>query len=148
MHLKWKHLNFLLDLYLGFRVSRRIENIEFILIRGKRDDVILATKVRWPAGPRPNERGLSRRHIIEACDLSLKRLQTDYIDLYQVSKHVSTIIFVQQTDWDLKAYDQDLRKDECKIVAIAQLHMDRWWSNGDWIFRGSWICLRRVNYKL
>ena len=50
----------------------------------KRKDIVLATKVRGRTGPGPNETGLSRRHIIEACDASLKRLGTDYIDLYQV----------------------------------------------------------------
>ena len=59
----------------------------YLLSSAKRDDVILATKVNWTAGPRPNDKGLSRRHIIESCNLSLQRLQTDYIDLYQV-KHM------------------------------------------------------------
>lgn len=50
----------------------------------KRYDIILATKVRGRMGSGPNDLGLSRRHIIESCDASLKRLGTDYIDLYQV----------------------------------------------------------------
>lgn len=50
----------------------------------KRKDVVLATKVRGRTGPGPNDVGLSRRHITDACDASLKRLGTDYIDLYQV----------------------------------------------------------------
>lgn len=50
----------------------------------RRKDVILATKVRLKMGPGPNDIGLSRNHIIESCDASLKRLGTDYIDLYQV----------------------------------------------------------------
>ncbi len=49
----------------------------------RRDQIILATKVRGPMGPGPNDQGLSRKHILEACDASLRRLQTDYIDLYQ-----------------------------------------------------------------
>jgi aryl-alcohol dehydrogenase-like predicted oxidoreductase len=49
----------------------------------RRHNVILATKVRGQMGDRPNDQGLSRRHIIEAVDASLRRLQTDYIDLYQ-----------------------------------------------------------------
>jgi aryl-alcohol dehydrogenase-like predicted oxidoreductase len=53
---------------------------------GKRDQVILATKFHYPMGPDPNERGNSRRHIIQACDDSLRRLQTDYIDLYQTHR--------------------------------------------------------------
>lgn len=49
-----------------------------------RDQVVLATKVRGRMGPGPNDEGLSRVHIIHAVEQSLKRLQTDYIDLYQV----------------------------------------------------------------
>src|SRR5271154_3820584 len=49
----------------------------------RRDSLVLATKVYFPMGPGPNESGLSRKHIYEQCHASLKRLQTDYIDLYQ-----------------------------------------------------------------
>jgi aryl-alcohol dehydrogenase-like predicted oxidoreductase len=49
-----------------------------------RDDLIVATKVRFPMGERPNEAGLSRKHILASVEASLRRLQTDYIDLYQV----------------------------------------------------------------
>jgi aryl-alcohol dehydrogenase-like predicted oxidoreductase len=50
----------------------------------RRKDIILATKVRLRMGEKPNNVGLSRQHIIEGCNNSLKRLGTDYIDLYQV----------------------------------------------------------------
>lgn len=50
----------------------------------KRANLLLATKVRFPTGPGPNDRGLSRYHIIAGCEASLKRLKTDWIDLYQV----------------------------------------------------------------
>jgi aryl-alcohol dehydrogenase-like predicted oxidoreductase len=50
----------------------------------RRQSIILATKVRGKMGPGPNDIGLSRHHIIEGCNASLKRLGTDYIDLYQV----------------------------------------------------------------
>ena len=50
---------------------------------GKRHQVVLATKVCSPVGPLPNDRGLSRRHIMDAAEASLQRLQTDFIDLYQ-----------------------------------------------------------------
>jgi aryl-alcohol dehydrogenase-like predicted oxidoreductase len=49
-----------------------------------RTDVIVATKVRYPMGDGPNDAGVSRKHIIEGLEASLKRLDTDYIDLYQV----------------------------------------------------------------
>ena len=53
-------------------------------LRGRRDSVLLATKARFPMGPGANDAGLSRHHLIEACEASLRRLQTDHIDLYQV----------------------------------------------------------------
>jgi 1-deoxyxylulose-5-phosphate synthase len=56
----------------------------WITARGNRHDVVLATKCRGAMGVGPNNEGLSRRHIMAACDASLKRLGTDYIDLYQV----------------------------------------------------------------
>jgi len=49
-----------------------------------RDDFVIATKVRFQVGPGPNDNGVSRKHILAAVEASLKRLQTDYIDLYQV----------------------------------------------------------------
>ncbi len=58
---------------------------------GRRDEVILATKVYNPMGPGPNDRGNSRRHIIQGCEASLRRLQTDYIDLYQLHRPQAAI---------------------------------------------------------
>jgi len=53
----------------------------------KRHEVVLATKVFFPMGPGPNDRGLSRKHIFDAIDASLKRLGTDYVDLYQTHRY-------------------------------------------------------------
>jgi aryl-alcohol dehydrogenase-like predicted oxidoreductase len=53
-------------------------------LEGRRDRVLLATKARMPMGEGPNDAGLSRHHLIEACEASLRRLRTDHIDLYQV----------------------------------------------------------------
>ncbi|WP_163509259.1 aldo/keto reductase [Fodinicola acaciae] len=52
-------------------------------IAGRRDSVVLATKAFMPVGPGPNDRGLSRVHLTRALDASLRRLGTDYVDLYQ-----------------------------------------------------------------
>jgi 1-deoxyxylulose-5-phosphate synthase len=52
----------------------------------RRDDYVLATKVYYPTGPGPNDRGLSRKHILASIDASLRRLGTDYIDLYQIHR--------------------------------------------------------------
>jgi aryl-alcohol dehydrogenase-like predicted oxidoreductase len=53
-------------------------------VEGKRDDVLIATKVRFRMGDGPNMAGLSRHHVISGCEASLRRLRTDHIDLYQV----------------------------------------------------------------
>jgi 1-deoxyxylulose-5-phosphate synthase len=53
---------------------------------GRRDEVVIATKVHYPTGPGPNDRGNSRLHIMRACEQSLRRLQTDRIDLYQLHR--------------------------------------------------------------
>jgi aryl-alcohol dehydrogenase (NADP+) len=55
-------------------------------LKGRRDDVVLATKFGRPAGEGPNRQGASRRWIVTAVDNSLRRLQTDYIDLYQLHR--------------------------------------------------------------
>ncbi len=60
------------------------EEIVGAAIKGRRDRIVLATKARMPMGDGPNDAGLSRRHLIAACEASLRRLGTDHIDLYQV----------------------------------------------------------------
>jgi aryl-alcohol dehydrogenase-like predicted oxidoreductase len=60
---------------------------------GRRHEVILATKVFYKVGPGPNDEDLSRLHLIRACEDSLRRLQTDYIDLYQLHRPSPTIPF-------------------------------------------------------
>ena len=52
----------------------------------RRDEVVVATKVFFPMGKKPNRGGLSRKHIMDACDDSLRRLGMDYIDLYQIHR--------------------------------------------------------------
>ena len=68
------------DIY-GHGVS---EEIAGRAIAERRDEIVLATKVRWALGDGRNDIGLSRRHVIDACDASLRRLGTDWIDLYQL----------------------------------------------------------------
>jgi aryl-alcohol dehydrogenase-like predicted oxidoreductase len=60
------------------------EDILGEVLRGRRDDVLVATKVRMTMGRGPNDAGLSRHHVITGCEASLRRLGTDHIDLYQV----------------------------------------------------------------
>lgn len=83
---------------------------------GKRDRVILATKVHGKmAEDNPNAQGNSRRHIIEQCDASLKRLQTDYIDLYQIHRPQSDI----PIDETLRALDDLIRAGKVRYIGTS-----------------------------
>jgi NDP-hexose C3-ketoreductase / dTDP-4-oxo-2-deoxy-alpha-D-pentos-2-ene 2,3-reductase len=79
---------------LGEGITEQIVGRWFARGGGRREKVVLATKVYGRMGEWPNEQGLSARHIIRACDDSLRRLQTDWIDLYQMH-HVS-----RSTPWE------------------------------------------------
>jgi aryl-alcohol dehydrogenase-like predicted oxidoreductase len=68
----------------SIETAGRTEEIVGRWLAGKRSRIVLATKCRNRMGPGPNDEGLSRAHILDAVDASLRRLQTDYIDLYQV----------------------------------------------------------------
>ncbi len=82
---------------------------------GRRDRVLLATKVRFPTGDGPNDRGLSRWHIMRECEKSLKRLKTDVIDLYQVHE------WDGQTPLDetLEALDTLVRQGKIRYVGCS-----------------------------
>lgn len=69
---------------LTLETAGRTEEILGRWLRGKRDSFILATKCFFPMGPGPDDRGGSRRHVLQAAEASLRRLQTDVIDLYQM----------------------------------------------------------------
>jgi len=91
-------LNFIdtADVYgwkLGEGITEQIVG-RWIAASGKRDDIVLATKVYGKMGKGINDRGLSAYHIIQACEASLKRLKTDHIDLYQMH-HID-----RTTPWD------------------------------------------------
>ena len=57
-----------------------------LVASGRRDQLLIATKAHYPVGPGPNDCGNSRLHLIKACEDSLRRLQTDHIDLYQLHR--------------------------------------------------------------
>ena len=73
------------DTYSG-GVSEEITGRLLARLFGRREDSVLATKVYFPMGPGPNDRGLSRKHVLSAIDASLRRLGTDYVDLYQIHR--------------------------------------------------------------
>ena len=57
----------------------------------RRESIELFTKAYWPVGPGQNDRGLGRKHLIEGCNASLRRLGTDYVDLYQAHRYDPTV---------------------------------------------------------
>jgi aryl-alcohol dehydrogenase-like predicted oxidoreductase len=67
-------------------VSEEITGRLLAKLFSRRDDYVLATKVYFPMGPGPDDRGLSRTHILAAIDASLSRLGADYVDLYQIHR--------------------------------------------------------------
>ena len=83
----------------------------------RRHDIVLATKVRGRMGPGPNQVGLSRLHIIEAVEGSLKRLGTDYIDLYQV--HRSDVL--TNLEDTLRALDALVRAGKVRYIGCSNL---------------------------
>src|SRR4028119_763056 len=72
------------DVYAGTRAE---EVLGRALKGQRREGLEIFTKVYWPTGPGPNDRGLSRKHILESINGSLRRLQTDYVDLYQAHRY-------------------------------------------------------------
>ena len=95
----------------------RTEEIVGRWLGGRRHEVILATKVFGATGPRPWERGLSRKHILEAIDASLRRLRTDYIDLYQ-AHHPDPATPMEET---LRAFDDVVRAGKARYVGCSNL---------------------------
>ena len=86
-------------------------------IAGRRQDVVLATKVRGRMGPGPNQVGLSRLHIIESVEASLKRLDTDYIDLYQIHRF-DPLTNIEDT---LRALDDLVRAGKVRYIGCSNL---------------------------
>ena len=85
------------------------------LADGRRDKVILATKVYFPQSDDPNDQGNSRRHIFQAVEDSLRRLQTDWIDLYQVHRPMFDI----PQDETLRALDDVIRQGKVRYIGCS-----------------------------
>ena len=82
----------------------------------RREGIELFTKVYWPTGPGPNDSGLSRKHIVESCNASLKRLQTDYIDLYQAHRYDHETP-LEET---LQAFDDLVRQGKVLYIGVSE----------------------------
>jgi aryl-alcohol dehydrogenase (NADP+) len=113
-----------------FDTVGRTEEIVGRWLVGKRDRFVVATKGFNPMGPGANERGNSRKHLLAALDASLRRLQTDYVDLYQIHRwDPETPI-----DETLEALDEARRAGKilyagCSNVAAWQLVQSLWTSD-------------------
>ena len=93
----------------------RTEEIVGAWLQGKRDRFVLATKCRMRVGHGPNDEGLSRRHILKAVEDSLRRLRTDYIDLYQ--SHFPDPDTPQEET--LRAFDDLVRQGKVRYVGCS-----------------------------
>ena len=90
-------------------VGRALEGID-------RDDYVLATKVYFPMGEGPNDRGLSRKHVIEQCERSLRRLGVDYVDLYQCHRPDPHTPLAET----LRALDDLVRQGKALYVGVSE----------------------------
>lgn len=86
-----------------------------IKANGRRNDMLLTTKVHYPTGPGPNDRGNSRQHIVRACEDSLRRLQTDRIDLYQTHRPDMDV----PLDETLRALDDLVRQGKVRYIGSS-----------------------------
>jgi aryl-alcohol dehydrogenase-like predicted oxidoreductase len=86
-----------------------------------RSSYVLATKVFFPMGEGPNDRGLSRKHITEQCDASLRRLGTDYVDLYQCHRYDADTP-LEET---LRALDDLVRRGKVLYVGVSEWRADQ-----------------------
>jgi aryl-alcohol dehydrogenase-like predicted oxidoreductase len=96
-------------------IAGRTEEIVGKWLRGKREQFVVATKCSGKMGPAPWQQGTSRKHVMSAIDASLKRLGTDYVDLYQVH------LFDASTPHDetLEAFDAVLRSGKARYIGCS-----------------------------
>lgn len=87
----------------------------------RRESLEIFTKVYWPTGPGQNDRGLSRKHITEAVHGSLRRLQTDYVDLYQAHR----FDFETPLEETLKTFDDLVRQGKVLYVGVSEWSADQ-----------------------
>lgn len=93
----------------------RSEEITGKAIKGRRDEIILATKVNAPMSDNPNDHGLSRYNIINAVEASLQRLDTDYIDLY----YMHAWDFNTPIEESLRAFDDLVRQGKVRYIGMS-----------------------------
>jgi voltage-dependent potassium channel beta subunit len=95
----------------------RAEAVLGEILKGvRRSSYVLATKVFWSTGDTVNDRGLSRKHIIEACHASLERLQTDYLDIYQAHRFDSEV----RLEETLQAFEDLVRQGKTLYIGVSE----------------------------
>ncbi len=99
----------------------RTEEILGKWLKGKRERFVLATKCSGKVGPAPWDQGTSRKHVMHAIDASLKRLGTDYVDLYQVH-HFDATTPVDET---VEAFDAVVKAGKARYVGVSNYHAYR-----------------------
>src|SRR5690606_37117599 len=101
------------DVYAGTRAE---EVLGRALKGQRREGLEIFTKVYWPTGPGVNDRGLSRKHIMESAHASLRRLGTDYVDLYQAHR------FDYETPLEetMRAFDDLVRQGKVLYVGVSE----------------------------
>jgi aryl-alcohol dehydrogenase-like predicted oxidoreductase len=105
------------DVYAGTRAE---EVLGRALHGVRRESLEIFTKAYWPVGPGQNDRGLSRKHIIESAHNSLRRLQTDYVDLYQAHRYDHETP-LEET---LRAFDDLVRQGKVLYVGVSEWRAD------------------------
>ena len=101
------------DVYAGTKA----ESVLGKALKGvKRESYELFTKVYWPTGPGKNDRGLSRKHIMESVNASLKRLNTDHIDLYQMHR----FDYETPLEESLRAFDDLIRQGKVNYIGFSE----------------------------
>jgi aryl-alcohol dehydrogenase-like predicted oxidoreductase len=105
----------------AFETAGRTEEILGKWLRGKREQYIVATKCSGKMGPAPWQQGSSRKHVLSAIDASLKRLGTDYVDLYQIHHHDAST----PTDETLEALDTVVRSGKARYIGCSNYHAYR-----------------------
>jgi len=106
------------DVYAGTRAE---EVLGRALTGIQRDSIEIFTKVYFPTGPGQNNRGLSRKHIFESVHGSLRRLGTDYIDLYQAHRYDPETPLAET----LRAFDDLIRQGKVLYIGVSEWHADQ-----------------------
>jgi aryl-alcohol dehydrogenase-like predicted oxidoreductase len=87
----------------------------------RRDSIEIFTKTYWPTGPNPNNRGLSRKHIMESLHSSLERLQTDHVDLLQAHR----FDYEAPLEETMRAFDDLVRQGKVHYVGVSEWNADQ-----------------------